>query len=124
MVKPRGVGKLGGVKREQTSEEARKAHNEALFRDANESVRAVQQDLGIPDGPMPFICECDDPACRTIVRLTPAAYEAIRADATHFFIAPNHPTDGETVEERPAYTVVEKTGIAAEIALDTDPRKD
>jgi hypothetical protein len=109
---------------ETQGQEVRKAHNEALFRDANESVRAVQRDLGMPDGLMPFICECEDPECRTIVRLTPAAYEGIRSDATQFFIAPGHPSNGRVIEELPTYSVVKKSGVSAEIAIETDPRKD
>jgi hypothetical protein len=110
---------------EQTeTDEARKAHNEALFRDANESVRAVQEDLGMPEGRMPFICECDDPECRSIVRMTQAAYEEMRKNALRFVIAPSHPSLGETVERHPDYCIVEKSGQSADIAEATDPRKE
>jgi hypothetical protein len=109
---------------EQTTEE-RKAHNEALFRAANESVRAVQADLGLPAGrPMPFICECDDPRCKTIVRLTQADYEAIRAHARRFLVAPGHEGDGNLVARCGDYDVVEKSGIAGAIAEATNPRKE
>ena len=112
------------MEKEQTTEE-RKAHNEALFREANESVRAVQADLGLPPSrPMPFICECDDPQCKTIVRLTQADYEAIRAHARRFFAAPGHEMTEHVIAEYPDYDVVEKSGIAGEIAEATDPRKD
>jgi hypothetical protein len=110
---------------EQTeTDEVRKAHNEALFRDANESVRAVQEDLGMPEGRMPFICECEDPECRSIVRMTQAAYEEMRQNALRFVISPGHPSMGETMESHADYSVVEKSGVSAEIAKDTDPRKD
>jgi len=108
----------------ETQEEVRKAHNEALFRDANESVRAVQEDLGMPDGLMPFLCECNDPQCRTIVRLTTVEYEEIRAEPTRFFLAPGHPSAGKVVAEHSNYTVADKTGIGAEVAVETDPRKE
>jgi len=38
----------------------RKAENEAIFRDANERIRAVRGELAI-DGKTPFFCECEDP---------------------------------------------------------------
>jgi hypothetical protein len=109
---------------QRESVEARKAENEALFRDANEAVRSVQDELGMPEGRMPFICECDDPECRSIVRLTRAAYEGVRARARRFLIAPGHTSLGEPVERHPDYCVVEKTGVSAEIADATDPRRE
>jgi hypothetical protein len=124
MVNAGRAGKPVRVQEEQQTKEARKARNEALFRDANESVRAVQEDLGIPEGRMPFICECDDPECRSIIRMTQAAYEEVRADARRFAIAPGHPSMGEVAEQHPDYSVVEKSGLSAEIAEATDPRKE
>ncbi len=123
MVKPAAAGKLVRVFEEQTTTESRKAHNEALFRDANEAVRAVQEELGMPEGRMPFICECDDPECRSVIRMTQAAYEEMRANARRFVIAPGHTTVGDVVERHAGYCVVEKSGLSAEIAEDTDPRR-
>jgi hypothetical protein len=123
MVKPRPAGKPVPVSEQTETDEARKAHNEALFRDANESVRAVQEDLGMPEGRMPFICECEDPECRSIVRMTQGAYEEMRKNALRFVIAPGHPSMGETVEQHSDYTIVEKSGLSAEIAEATDPRR-
>jgi hypothetical protein len=111
------------VHEKQETDESRKAHNEALFRDANESVRAVQADLGMPEGRMPFICECDDPECRSVIRMTQAAYEDMRANARRFVIAPGHASLGDVVEPHPDYCVVEKAGLSAEIAEATDPRR-
>jgi hypothetical protein len=112
------------VETEQTTE-VRKAHNEALFREANESVRAVQADLGLHDGrPMPFICECGDTQCKTIVRITQADYEGIRAHARRFLVASGHERDGNLVAKHGDYDVVEKSGIAGEIAEATNPRKE
>jgi hypothetical protein len=100
----------------------RSAYNEALFRDANESVRAVQRDLGLAEGRMPFICECDIPECRQIVRVLPTDYERIRRHARRFLVAPGHDPGGHFVEHYDDYCVVEKDGIAGEIAEATDPR--
>jgi hypothetical protein len=105
--------------------EERKARNEAIFRDANEEIRAVRSELTLLDGKTPFFCECEDPHCRAIVRLDLPEYEAVRAQATTFVLATGHPhSGGRVVTERPDYIVVEKTGPAARVARDTDPRRD
>jgi hypothetical protein len=112
------------MQEEEQITEARKAHNEALIRDANESVRAVQEDLGMPEGRMPFICECEDAECRAIIRMTQAAYEEMRSNPRRFVIAPGHPSLGEAVDRQSDYCVVEKSGLSAEIAEATDPRNE
>jgi hypothetical protein len=102
---------------------ARKAQNEAIFRDANEEIEAVRNRLSLIDGRTPFFCECEDPACREIVRLDLAEYEAVRASPTTFVLAPGHPhSGGRVLVEKPTYLVVEKVGPAARVARDTDPR--
>jgi hypothetical protein len=110
---------VGGT--EETTEE-RKARNEALFREANESFRALQVDFRLPEGRMPFICECQDPQCQAIVQLTQADYERVRAYARRFVVAPGHEPAVRFVEQHHDYCIVEKDGIAAEIAEATDPR--
>jgi hypothetical protein len=103
--------------------EERKARNEAIFRDANEEIDAVRAELGILDGKTPFFCECEDPACREILRLGPAEYEAVRSSPATFLVARGHPdSSGRVVAEHDAYVVVEKQGAAARVALETDPR--
>jgi hypothetical protein len=103
--------------------EERKALNEVTFREANEGIRRTQQKLGI-QGVVPFICECDDPECREVVRLTPEAYEAIRAQRTWFLVIEGHPTDGLAVARNNGYIVSEKQARGAEIAWATDPRSE
>ena len=78
----------------------------------------------MPEGRMPFICECDDPECRSVMRLTQAAYEEVRADPRRFLIAPAHPSVGDMVESHLEYCVVEKSGLSAEIAEETNPRRE
>ena len=105
--------------------EERKARNETIFRRANEDVRRVQDELEMPEGLFPFICECEDEQCREIVQLTQAQYEGVRADPTHFVLAPGHPTStGQVIERNDRYWVGEKLGRAAEIAKASDPRQD
>jgi hypothetical protein len=103
----------------------RKAENEAIFRDANEEIAAVRQELNAPRAKTPFFCECDDPACREIVRLGVDEYEAVRASPATFVLAQGHACgDGRIVAERDTYVVVEKEGRARQIAIETDPRTD
>lgn len=102
---------------------ARKAHNEAIFRDANEEIEAVRDQLTEVQGKTPYLCECEDRDCREIVRLDVGEYEAIRAHPTRFLIARGHPSSGgPVVEDHGAYVVVDKEGIARQIAVETDPR--
>jgi hypothetical protein len=100
----------------------RKAENEAIFREANERIRAIRTELSI-DGKTPFFCECDDTSCRELVLLELHEYEAVRAEPASFLIVPGHPHDsGPVVREHDTYVVVEKEGAARRIALETDPR--
>ena len=75
---------------------------------------------------MPFICECADPACTELVRLTFAEYEDVRADSRHFVNAPGHEVNadgyGRVVSRHDGYVVVEKLGAAAKIVEQLDPR--
>jgi hypothetical protein len=101
------------------------ARNDAVFREANERIEEVARDLDHDDR-VPFICECADPGCRKVVSMTLGEYERIRADSTHFLIAPNHdrvaPEHVEIVEKQPGYVVVAKIGAAAEVATELDAR--
>ncbi len=107
----------------QVKNDERRAQNEALFRDANEAVRAVQDDLGLTEGRMPFICECEDETCRTVVRISRADYERVHGHPARFLVSPGHDADtGNFVERHDDYCVVEKTGVAGEIASSRDPR--
>jgi len=60
--------------------------------------------------------------------MTVAEYEAVRADPTHFLIAPS-PEHVEAEIERivarhERYWVLEKVGVAGEVAEDLDDRAD
>lgn len=103
-------------------EDIKKAANEAAFREANERIEAARAALQPPLERVPFICECDDVDCRTLVRLTPVEYESVRSEGTHFFTVPGHSTQGEIVEEHETYVVVRKQGVEAEVASALDPR--
>jgi hypothetical protein len=75
--------------------------------EANERIRATQEELGIDSGnPLPFLCECDDDACRTIIRVTAKAYTEARSSG-RFVIADGHPGVGRVVASGDGYAVME-----------------
>ena len=110
---------------EHVSDDARAvraAKNEDLFREVNERIK----EISASDSEQPFegLCECTDPTCREALFLVPAAYESVRADPTHFVVAPEHhdPAVERVVERAERYWVVEKFGKAADEAERLDPR--
>lgn len=103
------------------------AANEILLREQNEQAVAPNAAHHWVNPPFAdWTCECGDESCVEPVRLTVAEYEAIRANPARFFIRPSaeHVTpDVEVVVQREErYWVVEKTGIAAELSEELDPR--
>jgi hypothetical protein len=75
--------------------------------EANERIRATQVELGIDDGSsLPFLCECEDTACRAVIRLTATAYSEARA-AGRYIVAETHPGGGRVVASGEGYAVVE-----------------
>ena len=101
------------------------ARNDAVFRAANERIRSAAAELDAAE-PLPFICECADPACRELIPLTREEYEGVRLYATRFAVAPGHEGGSDSaarvVEHGDAYVVVEKLGKASEVAEALDPR--
>ncbi len=97
--------------------------NEATFRDVNETLRAGKR-LADASERFPFRCECGVLGCNQLVELSLPEYEAVRREPTHFFIVDGHEiTETEhVVERRERYTVVEKEGAGAEVAVERDPR--
>jgi hypothetical protein len=104
--------------------EERLAQNEAFFRGVNERIRDIADRQGTDDHAYEFLCECADPGCVERVTLSLREYEAVRADATRFVLAEGH--DDGTIEtvvaSAPDHVVVEKIGVAADVARALDPR--
>jgi hypothetical protein len=105
-----------------SGDEKKRAENEATFRDANERIRATERQLDPPLEHVPYLCECDDVACRETIRLAAPEYERIREDGATFAIAPGHSSDGEVVERHEDYLVVRKQDGGGEVARALDPR--
>lgn len=105
-----------------SGDEKKRAENEATFRDANERIRATERKLDPPLEQVPYLCECDDVACRETIRLAAPEYERVREDGATFAIAPGHSSDGEVVERHEDYLVVRKQDGGGDVARALDPR--
>jgi hypothetical protein len=106
-------------------QEERLARNEAFFREVNERIREAGDRFdGSAEAEYEFLCECPEPDCVDRIKLTLAAYEAVRADARRFVVAPGHdvPEIEHLVAEDELVAVVEKDGAAGEVAERLDPR--
>jgi hypothetical protein len=103
--------------------ERRMAQNEVLFREVNERVQEQAEGFG-GGGTFQYLCECANADCTFRLTLTPAQYEAVRADPTTFVVLPLHFTpEVETlVTEHDAFWIVRKTGEAGEYVEKLDPR--
>jgi hypothetical protein len=104
--------------------EARKAKNEALFREINEGIAdLVEHSPTVRSSPVAFVCECVDQECKQAVELTLDEYERVRSEPTHFLVALGHVAHDieQIVSRNQRYLVVEKEGLAGAIAEATDP---
>ena len=69
----------------------RVAHNELVFRRANEGLRDDWRrlEMGEDDKGL-FLCECGDVTCKQPVRVRLADYETVRADSDAFLVIRGH----------------------------------
>ena len=97
--------------------ERRIAENEAYWRQVNELSPPEPGVLNL------MFCECGRLDCRERVPMTVAEYEAVRSSSTTFVITPGHAIlDVESVvDTTDRFQVVEKEGVAARVAIETDP---
>jgi hypothetical protein len=97
----------------------RAAQNQALFREVNERIEALNTgfSLVLPMGD--WVCECADDNCSERMSLTPAEYEAIRRHPDRFPVLPGHevPEVETVVEVNDRYVVVEKFGAAKDFVV-------
>jgi hypothetical protein len=95
------------------------ARNDAIFRQANEGIGA-KADAEEIDDPVPFICECADPACRELILMRTDEYREVRQDARWFLNVPGHEASAQgwaqVVRRHDGYIVVEKIGPAGVVA--------
>jgi hypothetical protein len=105
----------------RTEEQA--AQNEVAFRTANEELGRKRRELEL-EGTTPFLCECEDPACTTLVRLELSEYEHVRKHPRQFVVVPGHVGEWDRlVEEHDGFVIIEKVGAGGEIAERKNPRR-
>ncbi|MBD0328586.1 MAG: hypothetical protein ICV64_00560 [Thermoleophilia bacterium] len=99
---------------------------ETLFRDVNERVREISEGFSVAEPVDEWVCECADSGCTEAIALPAPEYERVRSHRTRFFVKPEHvdPEIEAVVEKHDGYWIVEKTGPAAEVAAESDPRAD
>ena len=102
----------------------RAAANEARFRAANEEIHDKVVELGLTERRNPYLCECEDERCTTVVLLMSKEYEAVRSSPRRFLLAPRHQSpDDRVVAEHQEYTVVDKTGEEGRLVEESAPRR-
>ncbi len=87
----------------------KRPENEAVFRAANENLKANLVSLDELER-VPFICECSDGDCLQVVEVPLATYEDVRARPNDFLLRAGHenPSDERVVARYDGYVVVEK----------------
>lgn len=104
-------------------DEAKMARTESAFREVNEAIAKTAERFESVEAD--FVCECADPECAHRITADLVDYEEVRAEPTHFLIAPGHdePRIERVVERNSDYTVVEKFGeTVAAIVRRLNPR--
>ena len=98
----------------------RVALNEAVFRQANESLVSLQS----PELPLDLMCECGRRDCIEKIEMNRFEYEQLRADPTLFAVVRGHEVQGleDVVELGDGYDVVQKRPETHELVRETDPR--
>jgi hypothetical protein len=107
-----------------SDDEKRAALNQAVARDANETVEDLAVSWDPPADPIDIRCECSRSDCRETLRVSLSEYEAVRNDSRHFLVVPGHVDEriDRVVGSVRAYALVEKVGEAGEVADETDTR--
>ena len=107
----------------RSSEQA--AKNESTFRAANEQIEGKSRELHFGERERtPYLCECEEERCTTVIRLTREEYESVRAHPRHFALAVGHESPQDRVmERRERFTLVLKTGEEGRLVEAGDPRR-
>ena len=103
---------------------ARLAANESTFREINEGIARGQwpgEELSLTG----FRCECARLGCNQLIEMRLRDYERLRDHAHRFAVVPGHelPDIEFVLESTTNYVVVEKRGVAGEVAENLDSRK-
>jgi hypothetical protein len=117
---PMATSREDHAERAEAAGERKRAQNEAAFREANEDINAIIDGHGADLPAAPFVCECGDRACRRLINVPVSTYREVRKSPRRFLYDLVHDgrTDEETstIETHDRFLVVEKSGVAGEIA--------
>jgi hypothetical protein len=92
----------------------RAAKNEQAFQRHNRRRAAIAERAGAPEqAPVPFVCECADPACARALSMTVEEYERAVAPDDQFVVIAGHqdPRVERVVETHETYLVVSKPDL-------------
>ena len=103
----------------------RAALNQTLYREVNERIATLSERYADELRPNSYICECLSTACSATVTMPHDEYERLRENGSRFIVLPGHfdPAVEKVVESHEHYVVVEKVGVAGEVAESMDPRQ-
>lgn len=98
--------------------EQRAARNEALFREVNENIARLEKRHGSTITEPVYVCECANADCAEHLAIDTATYSRVREEPRFFFVRPGHEDLQleQVIERHDGYLVVEKTGVAGEVA--------
>src|SRR5881392_2626469 len=98
--------------------ENRAARNEALFREVNENIARLEEHSSSELTAPTFICECSSDLCTEHVPVDSETYRRVREHPRRFLVLPAHVDEAleSVVETHSGYLIVEKTGVAGDIA--------
>jgi hypothetical protein len=98
--------------------QTRVAIRQSLARDENEAHTAPVKGRDFAE----YSCECASRLCDQLLSLTVTEYDEVRSVATHFVVARGHvdPRAEFVVRETARYQVVQKFGVAGEVATRLD----
>lgn len=102
----------------------RAAENQSIFRQVNERIEQLNQELALFSEVSEWVCECADASCVERISMTLEEYGRVRAEPNQFALAPGHelPDFEVVVEANDRYVTVKKIGAAAKKARQLDPR--
>ena len=97
-----------------SSAERASARNEALWREVNDRIEELDEELRIlPDDLLEFHCECGNAECEARISMTPDEYREVRRQRDTFALAIDHEDDviEHVVKRTERFIVVDKVAF-------------
>ena len=101
------------------------AEREAMFREVNERLEALNESFAVVTSRFEVVCECGDKDCTAQLSMKGDDYEKLRSSPDLFVVAPGHSLEQveEVVARGDGYDIVRKNpGLPTTLARETDPR--